>query len=152
MREKPDIQDELLRARLQDQYDLVPVTLEFLPVGLDYHAGVYRVVSEQGSAYLLKVTSRPLYEPRYLVPRYLNDKGITFVVAPLPTKSGALWAKLMDWTLIVYPFIEGNSSFTGMTDEHWRVLGSIFKQIHQVPVPVEGFESLRKETFHAAEY
>ncbi len=88
MREKPDIPDELLRTTLQDQYDLVPVTLEFLPVGLDYHAGVYRVVSEQGSAYLLKVTSRPLYDPRYQVPRYLNDQGITSVVAPLPTSYG----------------------------------------------------------------
>jgi len=152
MREKPGIPDELLQTTLQDQYDLVPVTLEFLPVGLDYHAGVYRVVSEQGISYLLKVTSRPLYEPRYLVPRYLNDQGITSVVAPLLTKRGALWAKLGDWTLIVYPFIEGNSSFTGMTNEHWKELGSIFKQIHQVPVPAEGFESLRTEAFDASEY
>jgi spectinomycin phosphotransferase len=117
MREKPAIPDELLRSMLQDQYDLVPVTLEFLPVGLDYHAGVYRVVSEQGRAYLLKVTSRPLYEPRYLVPRYLNDQGIPSVVAPLAAKSGGLWAKLVDWTVIVYPFIEGDTSFTGMTSE-----------------------------------
>ena len=135
MREKPHIPEELLRTCLQDQYDLVPVTLEFLPVGLDYHAGVYRVVSEQGSAYLLKVTSRPLYEPRYQVPRYLNDQGITSVVAPLPTRSGALWTKLVDWTAIVYPWISGDSSFTGMTNEHWRELGSIFKRIHQVSVP-----------------
>ena len=152
MREKPDIPGELLQATLQDQYDLIPITLEFLPVGLDYYAGVYRVVSEQGSAYLLKITSRPLYEPRYLVPRYLNDQGITSVVAPLPTKSGGLWVKLVDWTMILYPFIDGDSSFTGMTNEQWRELGSIFKQIHQVPVPAEGFESLRKETFDAAEY
>jgi spectinomycin phosphotransferase len=121
-------------------------------VGLDYSAGVYRVVSEQGSAYLLKVTSGPLYEPRYQVPRYLNDQGITSVIAPLPTRSGGLWAKLVDWTAIVYPFIDGDSSFTGMTHEHWRELGSIFKQIHQVIVPAERFESLRKETFDAAEY
>ena len=152
MREKPNIPDELLQVSLQDHYDLVPVTLEFLPVGLDYHAGVYRVVSEQGAAYLLKVTSRPLYEPRYLVPRYLGDQGITSVVAPLPTRNGALWTKLADWTLIVYPFIEGDTSFTGMTDEQWRELGSIFKQIHQVTVPTAGFESLRKETFDPTEY
>jgi spectinomycin phosphotransferase len=152
MREKLDIPDELLRTTLQDQYDLVPVTLEFLPVGLDYHAGVYRVVSKQGSPYLLKLTSRPLYEPRYQVPRYLHDQGIPSVVAPLPTSSGALWAKLLDWTAIVYPFIDGDSSFTGMTDEQWRELGRIFKQIHQVMVPTERFESLRKETFDAAEY
>ena len=86
MREKPGIPDELLRITLQDQYNIIPTTLDFLPVGLDYHAGVYRVVGEQGNAYLLKVTSRPLYEARYLVPRYLNDHGITSVVAPLHSR------------------------------------------------------------------
>ncbi len=54
--------------------------------------------------------------------------------------------------MIVYPFIEGDTSFTGMTNEQWRKLGSIFKQIHQVIVPSELFQSLRKETFDTAEY
>src|SRR5947199_8449283 len=112
MREQPKIPEERLRACLQDQYDLYPVTLEFLPRGLDYHAGVYRVVSQQSTAYLLKVTSRSLYEPRCLVPRYLNDQGIASVVAPVPTRSGALWTKLGEWTVIVYPFIEGDTSLT----------------------------------------
>ncbi len=39
-----------------------------------------------------------------------------------------------------------------MTNEQWKELGTIFKQIHQVIVPAEGFESLRKETFDPAEY
>src|SRR5256714_282777 len=152
MREQPKIPEEQLRACFQDQYDLYPVTLEFLPLGLDYNAGVYRVVSEQGTAYLLKVTSRPLYEPRCLVPRYLNDQGITSVVAPIPTRSGALWTKLVDWTVIVYPFIDGDTSLTGMTNEQWKEVGTIFKRIHQVMLPPLGFESLRKETFDPTEY
>jgi spectinomycin phosphotransferase len=152
MREQPGIPEESLRACLQEQYDLYPVTLEFLPLGLDYNAGVYRVVSEQGTPYLLKVTSRPLYEPRCLVPCYLNDQGITAVVAPVPTRSGALWTKLVDWTVFVYPFIDGDSSLTGMTNEQWREVGTIFKRIHQVMLPPFGFESLRKETFDPTEY
>jgi len=152
MRKPPGIAEEQLRACLQDQYDLYPVTLEFLPRGLDYNAGVYRVVSEQGAAYLLKVTSRPLYEPRCLVPRYLNEQGITSVVAPIPTRSGALWTQLEEWTVIVYPFIDGDTSLTGMTNEQWKEVGTIFKRIHQVMLPPFGFESLRKETFDPTEY
>ncbi len=152
MRKPPSIAEEQLRACFQNQYDLIPVTLEFLPLGLDYHAGVYRVVSEQGTASLLKVTSRPLYEPRCLVPRYLNDQGITSVVAPVPTRSGALWTRVEEWTVIVYPFIDGDTSWTGMTNEQWKEVGTIFQQIHQVMLPPEGFESLRKETFDPAEY
>ena len=49
-----------LRACFQAQYDLSPVTLTFLPLGHDYNAGMYRVESEQGTAYALKVTSRAL--------------------------------------------------------------------------------------------
>ena len=152
MREQPKIPEEQLRACFQDQYDLYPVTLEFLPLGLDYNAGVYRVVSEQGTAYLLKVTSRPLYEPRCLVPRYLNDQGITSVVAPVPTRSGALWTQLEEWTVIVYPFIDGDTSLTGMMNEQWKEVGTIFKRIHQVMLPPFGFESLQKETFDPTEY
>ena len=152
MREPPSIPEEHLRACLQQQYDLIPVTLDFLPLGLDYNAGVYRVVSEQGTAYLLKVTSRPLYEPGCLVPRYLNDQGITSVVAPVPTRSGALWTRVEEWTVIVYPFIDGDTSWTGMTNEQWKEVGTIFQQIHQVMLPPEVFESLRKETFDPTEY
>ncbi len=152
MREPPRILEEHLRTCLQEQFDLYPVTLDFLPLGLDYNAGVYRVVSEQGTAYLLKVTSRPLYEPRCLVPRYLNDQGITSVVAPVPTRSGALWTRVEEWTVIVYPFIDGDTSRTGMTNEQWKEVGTIFQQIHQVMLPPGGFESLRKETFDPTEY
>jgi spectinomycin phosphotransferase len=152
MREQPKIAEERLRACLQNQYDLIPVTLEFLPLGLDYNAGVYRVVSEQGTASLLKVASRLLYEPQCLVPRYLNDQGITSVVAPVPTSSGALWTKVEEWTVILYPFIDGETNWTGMTDEQWKEVGTIFQQIHQVRLPSFGFESLRKETFDPTEY
>jgi spectinomycin phosphotransferase len=152
MREPPRIAEEDLRTCLQEQYDLGLVTLEFLPLGHDYDAGVYRAVSEWGTAYLLKVTSRPLYEPRCLVPRYLNEQGIASVVAPIRTRSGALWTVIAEWTVIVYPWISGDSSLTGMTDEQWKQVGTIFQQIHQVMLPPVGFESLRKETFDPREY
>src|SRR5216683_645312 len=104
MRKPPSIAEEQLRACFQDHYDLIPVTLEFLPLGLDYHAGVYQVVSELGTPYLLKVKSGSLYKPSCLVPGLLRDQGITSVVAPFPTKSNALWTQLEDWNVIVYPF------------------------------------------------
>jgi len=152
MREPPGIGEERLGACLQDQYDLNPVVFEFLPLGHDYDAGVYHVVSMQDRAYLLKVTSRLFYEPSCLVPAYLRDQGITSIVAPVPTRSGALWTKLGAWMVILYPWISGECSLTGMTNAHWKEVGSIFQRIHQVRLPRLGFESLRKERFDPAEY
>ena len=153
MREKLGISEEHLRACLQDEYAISAVTIEFLPLGLDMRAGVYRVVSEQESAYLLKVKAGPLYEPSCLVPRYLKDQGIPAVVAPLPTKRNTLWTQMGEWTVIVYPFIEGEVTWNPpMTDEQWQNAGKTLNQIHRVRLPTEGFESLRKETFDPTGY
>jgi spectinomycin phosphotransferase len=152
MSKQPGIPEEQLRACLQDKYELYPVTLEFLPIGKDYNAGVYRVVNEQGRASLLKVTSRSLDEASCLVPHYLRNQGITSVVAPIPTRSGALWTKIGDWTAIVYPFIDGDTSLTGMTDAQWKEVGTTFKRIHQVRLELAGSLSLRKETFDPTRY
>ncbi|MEO7002228.1 MAG: aminoglycoside phosphotransferase family protein [Ktedonobacterales bacterium] len=158
MRERPNILEQELRACLWDQYGIAAVTLEFLPLGLDTRAGVYRVVSEAGTAWLLKATSRTCYEPACRVPRYLRDQGIVSVVAPLPTKRGALWtqeetAGAGAWMLMLYPFIVGASGWNPwMTDAQWQAVGTTLRQIHQIELPSEGFASLRKETFDPGEY
>src|SRR6266700_1350446 len=100
------------------------------------------IPEEQLRASLLKVTSLSLDEASCLVPHYLRNQGITSVVAPIPTRSGALWTKIGDWTAIVYPFIDGDTSLTGMTDAQWKEVGTTFKQIHQVRLELAGSLSL----------
>jgi spectinomycin phosphotransferase len=153
MHEPPDISEDDLRTCLQDQYDLGGISLEFLPNGLNINAGVYRVMCLQGTPYLLKVKSTSLYEPSCLVPRYLRDHGIAFVVAPLPTRMNALWTQVKDWSVSLYPFIDGESGWNPpMTDDQWRVTGTVLHHIHQTSLPPEGFASLRREAFDPTEY
>ncbi|MSP13741.1 MAG: aminoglycoside phosphotransferase family protein [Chloroflexi bacterium] len=153
MREKPSIPEERLLACLQEQYDLSAVTLDFLPLGLDTRAGVYRAVSEQGTPYFLKAKYGSLYKPSCLVPGYLRDQGIAAVVAPLTTRQGTLWTQVGAWTLIVYPFIEGDTGWNpAMTSGNWQAVGTALKQIHRVALPPGGFPSMRTETFDPAEY
>ena len=74
-------------------------------------------------------------------------------MAPVSTLSGALWTKLGNWTVILYPWINGESSLTGMTNAQWKEVGSIFRRIHQVGLPASGgSSSLRKERFDLTEY
>jgi spectinomycin phosphotransferase len=54
--------------------------------------------------------------------------------------------------VIVYPFIDGDTSWTGMTNEQWKEVGSIFKRIHGVQIGSADFPSVRKETFDPSEY
>ncbi|GHO85775.1 aminoglycoside phosphotransferase family protein [Dictyobacter formicarum] len=152
MREQPIIAEESLRACLQEQYGLSAVALTFLPLGLDYNAAVYRVVSEHGASYLLKITTRAFYEASYFVPRYLKEQGVAAVVAPIPTRSNALWALFGERTMVVYPFVEGDTSWSGMTEQNWKDVGATFRQIHQIMPPSSGFGLLRREAFDASAY
>jgi spectinomycin phosphotransferase len=153
LREKPGIPEDSLWSCIEDQYGLTAVTLDFLPLGLDTRAGVYRVVDEQGTAYFLKAKFGPFYEPSCLIPGYLSDQGIISVVAPLPTRSNALWAAVGEWTVILYPFIEGDTGWDpGMTVAQWQALGTALKQIHQVTLSTEGIGLPRRETFDPLEY
>jgi spectinomycin phosphotransferase len=152
MKHKQPVPIEQLRACLREQYDLHSVALDFLPLGLDSNAGVYRVEDRHGDRYLLKVKSGPLYAPGCLVPRYLYDQGVTAVVAPIPTSSHILWKPISDWNIILYPFLDGDTSWTGMTSEQWFEVGSIFQRIHQMVLPAGGFAGLRRETFDPGQY
>src|SRR3712207_7537781 len=44
-----------------------------------------------------------------LVPRYLHDHGVAQVVAPLPTRTHALAVPVGEFTLTLYPFVDGRS-------------------------------------------
>ncbi len=153
MREKLNISEEQLRDCLRRDYRLSVVALEFLPLGLDTNAGVYRVTSAEGASYLLKVKRGTFYEPSCLVPGYLRDQGVASVVAPLTTNANTLWTRMGEWTVILYPFIDRDSGKSlGMTEGNWRDVGRTLRQVHQVALPPEGFRSLREETFDPSEY
>ncbi|MGH2485512.1 MAG: phosphotransferase enzyme family protein [Ktedonobacterales bacterium] len=156
MREPPNVPEEHLRAGLRAHFGLAEVALEFLPVGLDANAGVYRVRAARGGEFLLKVKRGPIYPASCLAPRYLVDQGVAAVVAPLPTAQGDLWSAAgasSAWVLTLYPFIEGATGWTpAMTDQQWQELGTTLNAVHRAPLPPHGIASLRAESFDVAGY
>lgn len=153
MLDKPAIPDESLKTALLENYGIPVRMLEFLPLGLDTQAGVYRVSSETGEIYFLKLKLGQLYESSAFVPRFLSDQGIFAVVAPLPTIKNKLWFEIEGWTGLLYPFIEGISSWEpGLNEVEWQATGKAVRQIHGVTLPPELAARIRREQFHPEEY
>src|SRR4051812_35189858 len=98
MLEKPDLPDESLRACLREHYGLHGTRITFLPLGNDVDTAVYRVDTDDGTAYFLKLRSwrrsGAFDETTVAIPRFLNDQGITRIIAPIATDAGRLWARL----------------------------------------------------------
>ena len=147
MLEKPDIPDELIISRLQDDYDLRVAELTFLPIGADLRTAVYRVVTDDGTAYFLKLR-RNFKEIIVRVPLFLKDNGIQAVIVPLETRSKQRWADFGEYKLILHPFIQGKDGFDReLSDHHRRTLGTALKRIHTAQVPPGLKRLIPQETF-----
>jgi spectinomycin phosphotransferase len=149
MHEPPvDLPDAMLEADLRTHYGLAVAAITFLPLGQDSSACVYRVRTADGTPYFLKVRKSVTNVPSLLVPRYLRDHGVTQVIAPLPTTTGALWTEGAGYALILYPFIAGTTGMAhGMAPTQWIAYGAILRQIHTTALAPALAHLMRRETF-----
>ena len=147
MLEKPNIADELIISHLQEQYGLHVAELTFLPLGADQGSALYRVVTDDGIAYFLKLR-KGFDEIIVTVPLFLKERGVQAIIAPLETKSHQRWADFGDYKMILYPFIDGKDGFDReLTDQHRRTLGKALKDIHTAHMPPELKKRIPQETF-----
>lgn len=148
MLEKPDLSDDAIIACLRDSYGVRAADIEFLPLGYDYNAGVYRVRDDTGQDYFLKARRDAVCEPGIHVARALKAQGIRQVVAPLPTVTGALCGYADSFALLLYPYIVGQSGMdAGLTDVQWVEYGAVLRRIHDTHLPDNLAAALRRETF-----
>jgi spectinomycin phosphotransferase len=147
MLEKPSLTDDAIINRLNQQYRLTVVSLEFLPIGNDAAAWVYKV-SAVNAAYLLKVKWGQISLASLDVPHFLYESGIEQVVAPIPNQSHELSTSLQEFTLILYPFIDGQSGMQiGLSLDQWRNLGAILRKMHSTRFPSELVQQVPRESF-----
>ncbi len=131
MLDEPDVPHALLLATLQDAFDISATGVTFLPLGADRRSFSYRVDTADAQRFFLKLRSEPPAPAVLAVPRALRDVGIAQVVAPLPTRTGALSARLDGYTVLLYPFVSGDAAMTrGMSPAQWRVHGSVLRRVH----------------------
>lgn len=147
MLEKPNIPDHLILSHLYDEYNLRGAELAFLPLGADVGTAVYRILTEDGTAYFLKLR-KGFKEITVTVPLFLKSQGILEIIAPFETLSKRAWADLGDYGMILYPFVEGKNGFdVELSDRHRHTLGAALKKIHTAKIPLDLKRVIPQETF-----
>jgi len=147
MIEKPKISDEKIITTLNDNYSLQISKIEFLPIGNDASAFAYQVEAKDETAYFLKLKRNLSNLAGLVVPRFLKDHGIEQVIAPILTSTHKLTGEVAGFSLILYPFANGNEAMkVGMSESQWIELGSVLKRIHLTKLPFEISQYVRRET------
>jgi spectinomycin phosphotransferase len=108
----------------------------FLPLGYDINTAVYRVQAKDGTDYFLKLRMGKFDPITVVVPHFLNNQGIHTVMAPFETRSGQLFGRLENFTIILYPFIPGKDGYqVSLVDLDWVELGWTLKSVHHALLP-----------------
>lgn len=148
MLEKPRLADEAIAASLRDGYGVTAASIAFLPIGNDADAWVYRIDADDGRVFFFKVKRSLADDVALAVPRSLQDAGIDQVVAPLPTATGALRRDVDDFSIILYPFVDGQSGMeAGLSLAQWAEFGATLARIHAAKLPPELTRRLARERF-----
>jgi spectinomycin phosphotransferase len=133
---------------LHTNYGIEMLTLTFLPLGADMNASVYKAQAQDKSCYFVKLKRGHHHNIGIDIVALLHHAGIQQIIPPVKTIHGQLTHNMDDFTIGVYPFIEGQDGFTRtLTDQQWLTLGKTLRQIHDIDVPSSIKQRLRKEAY-----
>jgi spectinomycin phosphotransferase len=148
MLEKPDISIKSLASCLQADYEVRVRTVEFLPLGADVHTAVYKVVADDSANYFLKLRQGAFAPLTLSFPKWLSEGGIQQIIAPLETTRGQLHTRLLDFAVILYPFVAGRNGYeVALSGEQWLQLGATLRHMHTSEIPAKFRQDFQMECF-----
>ncbi len=143
----PEISQILIQC-LKAYYLIEAAALYLLPLGADVNASVYKVQGADQKAYFVKVRRGHPDDASFAILDLLQTAGVREIIYPIRTIHGDLTQELDDFTLIVYPFVEGQDGFVRpLTQQQWIRFGKILRQIHEIKVPQPIQSRIRRENF-----
>jgi len=148
MIEKQPVSDQLIINCLNIDYGIEVATLTFLPIGADINASIYKAQTSDLRSYFVKLKRGHHHDIGVVIVELLHDAGLREIISPIKTLLGQSTKRLEDFTLIVYPFIEGQNGFScNLMDNQWFKLGQALRQVHEIDVPLAIQKQLRREVY-----
>jgi spectinomycin phosphotransferase len=147
---KQPLSDQRIFDCLNIDYGIEVIALTFLPLGADINSSVYKAKAFDQSSYFVKLKRGHHHDISVTILTLLHEAGIQQIIPPIKTKHGQLTAEIDDYTLIVYPFVDGENGFSRpLTADQWFTLGKMLKQVHTFNVPSSVQSLVRREAYSA---
>lgn len=148
LKEKPSLPDSHLTDCLNAHYGIQVVALTFLPIGADLNAWLYKVQARDQNSYFIKLKRGHHPDISIAIGELLHKAGIQQIIPTIKTIHGKPTQRIGDFTLIVYPFIEGQDGFSrNLTDHQWLELGQALRRVHEINVPSSIEAQVRREAY-----
>lgn len=133
---------------LDVDYGIEISILTLLPLGADMDASVYKAQAADLTSYFVKLKRGHHPDVSVAIIELLYDAGIKQVIPPLKTVHGTPIQRIGEFTLIVYPFVEGEDGFSrDLTEAQWIALGTALRRVHEIEVPQAIQHKIRRENY-----
>ena len=133
---------------LNTDYGIEVVTLTLLPLGADMNASVYKAETHDRRSYFVKLKQGHHDDISVDNIRFVTGIRHSTDYPPCQNNRWQLTQPINDFTLIVYPFVDGQNGFCrNLTDDQWVTLGNVLRQVHEIDVPPSIKERVRKEAY-----
>lgn len=147
MIEKQSLSGQRIIDCLSINYGINVTALTFLPLGADMDASVYKAQKHDQTSYFVKL-KHGHHDSAAFMQLLLHEAGIPQIISPIKTHAGQPTHSIDDFTLIVYPFIEGQDGFSrNLTDDQWVIFGKALRQIHEFYVPPFIKSQIKQKTY-----
>jgi len=145
---EPSISNQRIIDCLNINYGIQVTRLNFLPIGADMNASVYKAEARDQSSYFIKLKRGHYHDISAIIITLLHETGIQHIIPPIKNIRAQPIQHIDDFTLIVSPFIEGQDGFShDLTDDQWVTLGKVMRQIHEIDVPPSIQRKIRREDY-----
>lgn len=133
---------------LYTSYGITVKKLSSLALGADINASVYKTETTEGLSYFVKLKRGHLQDLSIAILPLLQASGIEQIILPIKAGNGELTQHIEDYTLSVYPFIDGKNGFCHtLTKDQWISLGRSLRKIHDFAVPPAIQSQIKQEVY-----
>lgn len=148
MIEKSPLLEKNVIDCLKINYDIDISMLTYLPLGADMDASVYRAETPSKASYFVKLKRGHHHDINAIILTLLYNAGIQNVIPIVKTMDGKTTQRMDDFTLMVFPFIDGCDGFSQpLTDEQWHTLGKVMRHVHEINVPLSIQAEIQRESY-----
>lgn len=148
MTERQPFLDPFIINSLNIDYGIEVASLRLLPLGADVNASVYKAQTHDKTSYFVKLKRGHHHDISVAVMQLLHDAGVQHTILPIKTILGQSILHMENYTLIVYPFVDGQDGFSqNLSDDQWFKLGQVLRQVHEIDVPQSLQNRIRKEIY-----
>jgi len=148
MLEKHVLPDQIIIKCLKTNYDIAVAALTFLPIGADANASIYKAETPDQSSYFIKFKLRHHHDIGVEIVELLQQAEVQQIIPPIKTIHGKSIQPIDDFSLIVYPFVDGQDGFNqNLTEHQWIKLVKALKHIYELEIPTSIQKQIRQETY-----